>query len=341
MRLLPSIVLIFSLLLTAAASSQASSSDGQERPSYSDREEVKAFVRELAQESGFNEGELLSLFGQAVYKQNIIDAISRPAERTLNWAEYQDIFLTERRTKSGVAFMHEHHKALVRAHEVYGVPPVVVTAIIGVETMYGRIAGNYRVLDALSTLAFDYPPRSKFFRRELKQFILLAREEKQMVTELKGSYAGAMGLGQFIPSSYRHYAVDFDGDGFRDIWNNPTDAIGSVANYLSEHGWRRGEAVTLEFDGESLPQNIFNVSLKPSQSMSDMRALGLAATSVKIEGDARIAPMRLEGKAGNEYWLGLQNFYVITRYNHSKLYAMAVFQLSERLRKGSTALNHR
>ncbi|MFT7218993.1 MAG: membrane-bound lytic murein transglycosylase B [Candidatus Azotimanducaceae bacterium] len=340
MRLLPNIVLIFSLLVTAAAPCLASSADGPERPAYSDREEVKALVRELVQDSGFNEAELLSIFGQAVYKQHIIDAISRPAERTLNWAEYQDIFLTERRAKSGIAFMHEHHKALLRAQEVYGVPPVLVTAIIGVETMYGRIAGNYRVLDALSTLAFDYPPRSKFFRRELKQFILLAREENQVITELKGSYAGAMGLGQFIPSSYRHYAVDFDGDGFRDIWNNPTDAIGSVANYLSVHGWRPGAAVTLAVDGESLPQDIFNVSLKPSQSMSNMRALGLAATSVEVDGDARISPMRLEGKAGNEYWLGLQNFYVITRYNHSKLYAMAVFQLSESLRLGSGAVNN-
>ena len=315
---------------------------------YADREEVKAFVKELATEADFNERDLLSVLSHARYKQNIIDAISRPAERTLNWAEYQDIFLTERRVREGIAFMHDNKDALQKAYEIYGVPPVIVTAIIGVETMYGRIAGNFRVLDALATLGFDYPPRAKFFRRELKEFILLAREEKQMITELKGSYAGAMGLGQFIPSSYRAYAIDFDGDGFRDIWGNPTDAVGSVANYLSKHGWRRDEAITRMIDGASLPGDIFNVSLKPSKSVAELLTLGLsneelfsestAMEGLSRDGNTRVSPMRLTGKDGDEYWIGLQNFYVITRYNHSKLYAMAVYQLSEKLRLGSSAV---
>lgn len=305
---------------------------------YTGRAEVQEFVRELAQEGDFNERELMSLFKHAEYKQSIIDAISRPAEKRLTWAEYQDIFLTERRTRSGVEFMSKNQKALAEAYRVYGVPPVIVTAIIGVETMYGRITGSYRVLDALTTLSFDYPPRSKFFRGELKQFILLAREEQQMITELKGSYAGAMGLGQFIPSSYRHYAIDFDGDGFRDIWNNPTDAIGSVANYLSEHGWQRDADITFVVDGARVPEEVFNVSLKPSKSIAELETLGMKAELGDLDRSQQVSPIRLAGKEGDEFWIGMKNFYVITRYNHSRLYAMAVFQLSEDLKKGSAAI---
>lgn len=308
---------------------------------YTDRPEVQEFVRELAEEEGFDERELLSIFSHAEYKQSIIDAISRPAEKRLTWAEYQDIFLTDRRTNSGIEFMSEHSEALAEAYRVYGVPPVIITAIIGVETMYGRISGSYRVLDALATLSFDYPPRSKFFRGELKQFILLAREEKQMITDLKGSYAGAMGLGQFIPSSYRHYAIDFDGDGFRDIWNNPTDAIGSVANYLSEHGWQRDADITIPVDGARVTEDVFNVSLKPSKSIGELETLGMKADLGELDRAQKVSPMRLSGKMGDEYWIGMKNFYVITRYNHSKLYAMAVFQLSEGLKKGSAAIASR
>ena len=305
---------------------------------YAGRSDVQEFVQELAAEGGFDERELLAVFRQAEYKQSIIDAISRPAEKRLTWAEYQDIFLTERRRRSGLDFMSRNRDALREAYRVYGVPPVIVTAIIGVETRYGRITGSYRVLDALTTLTFDYPPRSGFFRGELKQFILLVREEKQMITELKGSYAGAMGIGQFIPSSYRRYAVDFDGDGVRDIWQNPTDAIGSVANYLSEFGWQRDADITFAVDGAGVPEDVFNVSLEPSRSIAELEALGMKADLGGLDRAERVSPMRLSGKRGDEYWIGMQNFYVITRYNHSKLYAMAVFQLSEGLRKGRDAV---
>ncbi len=307
---------------------------------YAEREEVREFVRELASEAAFNERELLSIFRHAEYKQSIIDAISRPAERTLTWAEYQDIFLTERRVTRGLEFMRENREILRAAQDKYGVPPHIVTSIIGVETMYGRITGSYRVLDALATLSFDYPPRSKFFRGELKQFILLAREEKQMITDLKGSYAGAMGLGQFIPSSYRAYAVDFDNDGVRDIWTNRADAIGSVANYLSRHGWRGGEDITMEVEGSTVPGEIYNVSLKPSRSVEELITMGMQ-TDNELDMTASVSPMRLLGKEGDEYWIGLHNFYVITRYNHSKLYAMAVFQLSEQLRRGAPTIAKR
>ncbi|MBQ75600.1 MAG: lytic murein transglycosylase B [Gammaproteobacteria bacterium] len=310
---------------------------------YSRREEVRSFARELAESDGFTADGLLTVFRQAKYKQTIIDAISRPAERVLTWNEYQDIFLTKNRISAGRKFMMDNREALTAAYAKYGVPPVIVAAIIGVETMYGKHKGNYRVLDALMTLAFDYPPRSSFFRKELREFILLVREENQLVTELQGSYAGAMGYGQFIPSSYRYYAIDFDGDGVRDIWNNPTDAIGSVANYFSEHGWRKGETVVvnalLDKMEDSLVDSQFNVSLKPSSTVGAMRELGVKPL-IEIDETLEVSPMKLAGKNGDEYWLGMHNFYVITRYNHSKLYAMAVFQLSEALRTAGKVASH-
>lgn len=298
---------------------------------YTTREDVRVFVREMADKHGFTEEGLLTIFSQAQYKQNIIDAISRPAERVLTWAEYQDIFLTNRRIEGGQAFMLANKDALFAAERDFGVPPVVITAIIGVETMYGQITGGFRVLDALTTLAFDYPPRSKFFRGELEHFFLLAREQRQLITELEGSYAGAMGYGQFIPSSYRSYAIDYDKDGVIDIWNNPVDAIGSVANYLSRHGWRRDDQVVVRANVEEVEEKWFNVSLKPSSTVGEMRTLGVATTE-EFDAMEAVSPMKLMGKEGPEYWLGFKNFYVITRYNHSKLYAMAVFQLSEALR---------
>ena len=233
--------------------------------------------------------------------------------------------------------MQEYKEVLLAAQKKYGVPPEIITSIIGVETMYGRLRGKYRVIDSLSTLAFDYPPRSKFFRKELKQFLYLVKEEGQDARDPLGSYAGAMGYGQFISSSYRSYAVDFDGDGIRDIWNNPTDAIGSVANYIARHGWRAGAIVTVEASEPANDQiEIFNTSLKPNKTVAELSQLGIRSLK-QVADDTVVSPMMLNGKEGKEYWFGLKNFYVITRYNHSKLYAMAVFQLSERLRTSRLA----
>ena len=295
---------------------------------YSSRDDVREFIKSLVIEN-FSESELLKVFREAEYKQNIIEAISRPAEKVLAWSDYQDIFLREPRISAGKRFMETYDDPRQRASEEYGVPPALLTAVIGVETMYGRYLGNYRVLDALVTLAFDYPPRATFFRKELYEFFMLVREEKQEITDLKGSYAGAMGYGQFISSSYRRYAVDFDGDGIRDIWRNPVDAIGSVANYLSEHGWSNGQVV-VRIDADDIDESIFNVSLKPSITIADLEKFGVSVAAPRNE---RVSPMKLLGKQGSEYWLGFNNFYVITRYNHSKLYAMAVYQLSEALNK--------
>lgn len=307
---------------------------------YAGRPEVRKFAEEFVETHGtFTVDELLALFAGAEYKQRIIDAISRPAEKTLNWDRYQDIFLTRRRVTEGRHFMTRHREALEDAREKFGVPPAVVASVIGVETMYGGNRGSHRVIDALSTLAFDYPPRARFFRGELEAFLLLAREEGQDVMELKGSYAGAMGYGQFIPTSYRRYAVDFDDDGVRDIWNNPVDAIGSVANYLYEHGWQANGDIVLrvQISGDELDE-LFGDQLKPSLTLSAFLDRGIG-TNIDLSPEEKVSPLRFIGKHGEEYWLGLNNFYVITRYNHSKLYAMAVYQLSERLRPRQLAEN--
>lgn len=326
-----SLALFFQLTLFYQLAAALPFVSSQAAENFADREEVQAFVKELVADEAFDEAQLLNDFRLAKRQQRVIDLISRPAEKTHNWDSYQDIFLTEERRRKGEEFMRQNEAALQAAYETYGVPPEIVAAIIGVETMYGQITGRYRVLDALATLSFDYPPRAKFFRRELKQFFLLSREEERQATSLLGSYAGAMGLGQFIPSSYRRWAVDFDGDGSRDIWNNPKDAIGSVAYYLGDHGWQRDQLITLKVDGSNLPEDIFNTTLRLSTTVAELRRLGLADDSLP-PGSEKVAPMRLEGKEGDEHWLALKNFYVITRYNRSRLYAMAVFQLSERLR---------
>lgn len=298
------------------------------RADYSQRADVRDYLDRLVAEHGFVPEELVDLFAHAERKQSILDAIARPAERTLEWREYRDIFIQEARIAQGLEFWNEHEAVLAEAERRFGVAPEYVVAILGVETRYGRITGRYRVLDALTTLAFDYPPRADFFRGELTQFLLLAREEGKNPLELTGSYAGAMGYGQFIPSSYRAYAVDFDGDGLRDIWSNPRDAVGSIANYFARHGWRPGEDVVLrvEVDGEEADR-IANESLELTHTIAELGRLGVAVDG--LPADERAALFRMQGVEGAEYWLGLNNFHVITRYNRSRLYALAVHQLGQ------------
>ena len=295
---------------------------------YATRPDVRAYVEELTQTKGFEREELLRLFGAAQREQRVLDAIARPAEKTKPWFEYRDIFLTPDRIEQGVAFWHENVATLARAEQMFSVAPEVIVSIIGVETRYGRNAGSFRVVDSLATLAFDYPPRSKFFRGELTELLLLAREEGLDPLTLRGSYAGAMGYGQFIPSSYRAYAVDFDGDGIRNIWTNPVDAIGSVANYFSRHGWRGGNNVVLPAEvarGEA--EAAANQGLRVSHTVGELRALGVEVKEVADDADAGL--LRMDGEKGPEYWLALHNFYVITKYNRSPMYALAVHQLSE------------
>ncbi|MFC3608638.1 lytic murein transglycosylase B [Stutzerimonas tarimensis] len=292
---------------------------------------VDAFVEEMTLEYGFAGEQLKALFREAERKQGILDAISRPAERVRPWSEYRPIFITDSRVAQGVDFWRQYEEALERADREYGVPPEVIVAIIGVETFYGRNTGSHRVIDALSTLGFDYPPRQPFFRQQLKEFLLLTREQQVDPLSLKGSYAGAMGLPQFMPGSFRAYAVDFDGDGRIDIWTNPVDAIGSVASYFKQHGWRSGEGVVTpaQVSGPRAEEGLTE-GLESVKNAAELRELGWAPEA-PLADDTRVTAFRLAGAEGDEYWVGLPNFYVITRYNRSVMYAMAVQQLAEKL----------
>jgi membrane-bound lytic murein transglycosylase B len=300
---------------------------------YGDHPEAANFVERMVSEYKFDEVALRQLMASAERKQSIIDAISRPAEKTLTWAEYRKIFIQDSRIDKGVIFWQANRNTLAQAAEQYGVPEEIIVAIIGVETRYGENKGSYRVLDALATLGFDYPPRATFFRKELEHFLLLSREQKQDPAKLLGSYAGAMGYGQFMPSSFRSYAVDFDGDQIADIWENPVDAIGSVGNYLGRHGWRRDEAIALRarvnkgYNGE-----LFNRSLNADTTVTALMAAGIEPIQ-SLPGDAAAMAIKLDGDNGAEFWVGLKNFSVITRYNRSHLYAMAVYQLSDSIKQ--------
>ncbi|TBU82754.1 lytic murein transglycosylase B [Pseudomonas daroniae] len=298
---------------------------------YANSPQVGEFITEMTRDYGFASEQLSTLFSGVERKQAILDAISRPAERVKPWKEYRPIFITDARINKGVAFWNEHAEALARAEKEYGVPAEIIVAIIGVETSYGGNTGSYRVIDALSTLAFDYPPRAPFFRKELREFLMLTREEQVDPASLKGSYAGAMGLPQFMPSSFRAYAVDFDGDGHINIWSNPVDAIGSVASYFKRHNWQPGQPVAslATVEGEQVDQGL-STGLDPEKNVAELRTLGWSSND-ELADDLPVTAFRLEGAEGAEYWIGQPNFYVITRYNRSVMYAMAVNQLSELL----------
>jgi membrane-bound lytic murein transglycosylase B len=296
-----------------------------------DRPDVQQFIDRMVEEHSYDREKLVNVLAEAESKESILDAISRPAEGTLEWYEYRNIFLKQERIRAGADFWREHEAELERISGSSGVSKEILVGIIGVETYFGRITGNYRVLDALSTLAFDYPPRSKFFTGELEHFLLLVREEGMDAADATGSYAGAMGRPQFMPSSYRAYAVDSTDDGKRDIWNNWSDVIGSVANYFVRHGWNAGEpvvaAATLgaQWQGDT-PEN----TLKPRETVTSLSHQGVMF-STELPGDAKSQLITLTGEDGEEYWVGFHNFFVITRYNRSVMYALAVHQLGEEI----------
>jgi membrane-bound lytic murein transglycosylase B len=249
------------------------------------------------------------------------------------WEEYRAALLTDRRIAEGVEFWKKYRRTLERAERKYGVAPEYVVAIIGVETFYGRNTGNWRVVDALTTLAFDYPPRSSFFRNELEQYLLFARHAGVDVFSVRGSYAGAIGLPQFMPSSSRAYAVDFDGNGHIDLQKSRADAIGSVANFLKVHGWQRDADVLVDarVAGDEWP---FAEGLEPKHSMLALRAAGIQFDSPQPAG-AQVTLVELaSGGKPSDFRVGLRNFYVITRYNRSAFYAAAVADLARELRKG-------
>ncbi|MEE4381020.1 MAG: lytic murein transglycosylase B [Pseudomonadales bacterium] len=290
-------------------------------------EATAAFVDRMVEEHGFDRDALEALLADAERQEKILETIARPAERRLSWGEYRRIFLGEDRIAQGVAFWDEHAELLARAEARYGVDAQIVVGILGVETRYGRLRGSWRVLDALATLAFAYPPRSGFFTGELEAFLLLMREEGLDPREPLGSYAGAMGWGQFIPSSWRAYGVDFDGDGRRDLARSLEDAVGSVAHYLARHGWRRGEPVALAVDAPADPASVPTAEgLELRFTVGELRRLGVPGLGGLPE-DAAATFLALEGEDGTAYHVGLHNLYVLTRYNRSHLYALAVRDL--------------
>ena len=287
-----------------------------------DLNQVDAFIKETAQEMDVKPQWVRSILSQANHQQSIIDAMNRPAEKTLKWYEYRKIFMTDQRTQEGVAFWNKHQAVLDQVSESSGVPAELIVAIIGVETYYGRIKGNHKVLDALYTLAFDYPKRSPFFTSELKHFLKLAQEHHIDPLQAKGSYAGAMGYGQFMPSSYRSYAVDFESDNIIDLINNPQDAIASVANYLNKHKWKPGGQVLVSTDKPTIAVK-YN-QLKPH------------LTDHKTQQAYTLLELDLKDDQ-QQYLKGYQNFYVITRYNHSHMYATAVYQLSQAIKDAKSS----
>lgn len=290
------------------------------------------FINEMEQKHDFDADELTRLFAGVNVKSSILKAISRPAEKSKPWHAYRNIFIQEKRIVGGVKFWQQHADSLQRAQQKYGIPAEIIIAILGVETRYGGNVGGYRVVDALATLAFRYPPRSKFFRSELEHFLLLTRAENMSILEPVGSYAGAMGLGQFMPSSYREYAIDFDGDIKRDIWTNPDDAIGSIANYLKRHGWIAGQSIAHKTSlSAKVPTALIEKGYKPTLSRAELVVAGVSLENLP-SGKDKIALISLTQKHGEEYWLARQNFYSITRYNHSRMYAMTVKQLAELIR---------
>ena len=322
------------LLATAMACAPLSSALADDKPgAYLEREDVNAFIDELVTGHQFSRPELEAILSKAERSEKALNLISRPAEGTLEWKDYRKIFITPERIAKGVGFWSANSATLAEVEKDLGVPAHIIVAIIGVETYYGRQTGGFRVLDALTTLGFDFPRRSEFFQKELKNLFLLAREQKLDITELTGSYAGAMGIPQFMPSSYRAYAVDFTGDQQANIWLSDEDAIASVANYLQKHGWRYGDDVAVQTQvSGGHPDRVVSSGLKPDMEVKQLREAGWRIPRT-VPVSSPVLPMKLEGSNGAEYWLGLHNFYVITRYNRSQMYALAVHQLGQEVMK--------
>ncbi len=290
------------------------------------------FITTVANNNKLDEKSIRHILKQAEKKQSIIDAMNRPAEKKKQWHEYRNIFLKQKRINEGVKFWTKHQKTLDAVTKKIGVPAEIIVAIIGVETNYGGNKGSYRVIDALYTLAFHYPKRSKFFTAELEKFLVLVTKENISALETKGSYAGAMGYGQFMPSSYLMYAVDYDKDGQRDLLTNVDDAIASVANYFKAHGWKKGQSIVHKAYTDKKFTKLKKQELKPSLSVKQLNKMGYH-TKTKLDDSLLVSLTQLQQKDHMDYWFALHNFYVITRYNHSEMYAMAVYQLAQEIKK--------
>jgi membrane-bound lytic murein transglycosylase B len=293
------------------------------------RDDVQEFVTELTADDQFDTAFVEQVLGTSERQQSIIDAISRPAEGVMPWYKYRAIFIQPERIAAGVVFYNEHKALLEKIEADTGVSVNMILGIVGVESYFGTRTGTYRVVDALSTLGFDYPPRATFFRKELGEAFRLARDEDLDLMELKGSYAGAMGPPQFIPSSYRAYAVDGDGDGKRDLINSWPDILASVANYFAVHKWKAGAPVAVRATiGDEADEITPNDGLKPESTVGELSTAGIFFPT-EVDASATADVWELEGEDGMEYWVGYHNLYVITRYNRSIMYAMATWELGE------------
>jgi membrane-bound lytic murein transglycosylase B len=303
--------------------------------SYAGRTEVQAFVAEMQARHDLDAEALTVLFGKTQPLPAVLKAIAPPADpRVKSWRAYQARFIEPRRLTAGRAFWHRHHAALAKAQALTGVPAEIIVAIIGIETFYGRHLGRFDAFAALATLAFDYPPRAELFRRELESLLLLARDEGRTPDAYRGSYAGAIGLPQFLPSSIRAYAVDFDGDGRIDLAHSVEDAIGSVANFLKEHGWESGGPVVAAAKvgaGGTAHQALIDEGIAPRRHPAEMTSFGVEADAAAPDEPAALIDL-VTPDAATEYWIGYRNFYVITRYNRSSFYAMAVYQFARELK---------
>ncbi len=343
MRRLPRLSVILACgLLAVAAPADAAPKRGAPR-SYADRADVRAFIDEMATADGYDRAALRRAFAQARFQPKIVEAMQRPLLEPPKWFQYRTGFLSPERVAAGVAFWRANAEALASAQARYGVPPEIVVAILGVETYYGRNTGTYRIIDALATLAFDYPRRAPFFRGELKEYLRLAHEQGFAPLARKGSFAGAMGVPQFMPGSYRRFAIDFDGDGHVDLFRSSADVIGSVANYLARHDWQRGTPVLLRATIDTPDRDA--VLRKLDGGISERRTLDAWAedgvgpdvlpSSMPADtvGLLALEAAPVDGVARDEYWIACGNFSVITRYNRSRLYAAAVWHLAEAIRK--------
>lgn len=339
-------VLVLAALSATATTLQAGrdrppSSSGSHR--FASKPEVRQFIEAMVAQHGFMRRELETLFSKAEYRPDIIRAMTPPLEAPArSWQAYRAMFVNAQRIDAGLRFRALNAAALQRAAAEFGVPEEIILAIIGVETVYGRNMGRYRVIDALSTLAFDFPRRAEFFRAELESFLLFARESRMDALAIRGSYAGAIGIPQFMPGSYRRFAVDYDGDGRADLVESPADAIGSVANFLRSHGWMPGQPVAFKANVEGDDwKKLVAAGVKPAWRIADLPAMGVAMAPQSTAGLApdtlaTLVELETAGQA-TAFWVGLQNFYALTRYNRSNFYAIAVLEFSQALREGFPA----
>jgi membrane-bound lytic murein transglycosylase B len=320
-------------LLVAAVAGLAYAEE-DEPLAYAERADVRDFIRDLVARHAFDAEELQQVFARAQREEAVLAAMRAQPRQADSWEAYRAQFLSDRHVRAGLEYWKAHRAALARARAEYGVPEEIIVAIIGVETFYGRNTGRWRVIDALATLAFDYPPRARFFRGELESYLLFARDLQLDVFSVKGSYAGAIGIPQFMPGSYLRYAVDFDGDRRIDLRDNPVDAIGSVANFLLRHGWRAGAPVQrgARVNGE-IPPELLAPDALPRNTLEELRLAGVAPRGAPLPGETRVTLLKLATpERPADYRIGLHNLYVLTRYNRSLFYAFAVADLAEALR---------